>query len=33
MLSIEHPVVDVIGDRRKVQDCKEQFCIGNIGKT
>ena len=27
MLSIEHPVVDVIGDGRKVQDCKEQYCI------
>ena len=23
-----HPVVDVIGDRSKVQCCKEQYCIG-----
>ena len=23
-----YPVVDVIGDRRKVQCCKEQYCIG-----
>ena len=23
-----YPVVDVIGDGRKVQDCKEQDCIG-----
>ena len=24
----QHPVVDVTGDRRKVQCCKEQYCIG-----
>ena len=24
----EHPVVDVTGDRSKVQCCKEQYCIG-----
>ena len=24
----KHPVVDVIGDRGKVQCCKEQYCIG-----
>ena len=24
----QHPVVDVTGDRSKVQCCKEQFCIG-----
>ena len=24
----KHPVVDVIGDRSKVQCCKEQYCIG-----
>ena len=24
----QHPVVDVTGDRRKVQYCKEQYCIG-----
>ena len=24
----QHPVVDVIGDRRKVRCCKEQYCIG-----
>ena len=23
------PVVDVTGDRSKVQCCKEQYCIGN----
>ena len=23
-----HPVVDVTGDRSKVQCCKEQYCIG-----
>ena len=23
----QHPVVDVAGDRRKVQGCKEQYCI------
>ena len=23
-----HPVVDVTGDRSKVQSCKEQYCIG-----
>ena len=25
----KHPVVDVTGDRSKVQCCKEQYCIGN----
>ena len=25
----QHPVVDVTGDRSKVQYCKEQYCIGN----
>ena len=24
----QHPVVDVTGDRSKVQGCKEQYCIG-----
>ena len=24
----QYPVVDVTGDRRKVQGCKEQYCIG-----
>ena len=24
----QHPVVDVTGDRSKVQRCKEQYCIG-----
>ena len=24
----QHPVVDVAGDRSKVQFCKEQYCIG-----
>ena len=24
----QHPGVDVTGDRRKVQCCKEQYCIG-----
>ena len=24
----EYPVVDVTGDRSKVQCCKEQYCIG-----
>ena len=24
----QHPVADVIGDRSKVQCCKEQYCIG-----
>ena len=24
----QYPVVDVTGDRRKVQCCKEQYCIG-----
>ena len=24
----QHPVVDEIGDRSKVQCCKEQYCIG-----
>ena len=23
----QHPVVDVTGDRSKVQSCKEQYCI------
>ena len=29
----QHPVVDVTGDRSKVQRCKEQYCIGtwNVG--
>ena len=25
----QHPVVDVTGDRGKVQCCKEQYCMGN----
>ena len=25
----QHPAVDVTGDRREVQCCKEQYCIGN----
>ena len=25
---IQHPAVDVTGDRSKVQCCKEQYCIG-----
>ena len=25
----QHPVVDVTGDRSKVQCCKEQYCIGS----
>ena len=25
----KHPIVDVTGDRSKVQCCKEQYCIGN----
>ena len=25
---IQYPVVDVTGDRSKVQCCKEQYCIG-----
>ena len=25
----QHPVVDVTGNRSKVQCCKEQYCIGN----
>ena len=25
----QYPVVDVTGDRSKVQCCKEQYCIGN----
>ena len=31
----QHPVVDVTGDRSKVQCCKEQYCIGtwNVGST
>ena len=24
----QYPLVDVIGDRSKVQCCKEQYCIG-----
>ena len=24
----QHPVVDVTGDRSRVQCCKEQYCIG-----
>ena len=24
----QHPIVDVTGDGRKVQCCKEQYCIG-----
>ena len=24
----QHPVVDVTGDRSKVQCCKEEYCIG-----
>ena len=24
----QHPVVDVTGDRTKVQCCKEQYCVG-----
>ena len=24
----QHPVLDVTGDRSKVQCCKEQYCIG-----
>ena len=35
----QHPVVDVTGDRSKIQCCKEQYCIGtwnvmsmNLGK-
>ena len=24
----QHPIVDVIGDRSKVQCCKEQYCRG-----
>ena len=24
----QHPVVDVTGDRSKVQCCKQQYCIG-----
>ena len=29
----QHPVVDVTGDRSKVQSCKEKYCIGtwNVG--
>ena len=31
----QHPVVDVTGDRSKVQCCKEQYCIGtwNVKST
>ena len=25
----QHPVVNVTGDRSKVQCCKEQYCIGS----
>ena len=25
----QYPVVDMTGDRSKVQYCKEQYCIGN----
>ena len=25
----QHPIVDVTGDRSKVQCCKEQYCIGS----
>jgi len=26
----QHPVVDVTGDRHKVQCCKKQYCIGTL---
>ena len=26
----QHPVVDVTGDRCKVQCCKQQYCIGTL---
>ena len=31
----QYPVVDVTGDRSKIQCCKEQYCIGtwNIRST
>ena len=31
----QHPVMDVTGDRSKVQCCKEQYCIGtwNVKST
>ena len=36
----QHPVVDVMGNRSKVQCCKEQYCLGtwnvrfmNLGKS
>ena len=31
----QHPAVDVIGDRSKVQYCKEQYCMGtwNVRST
>ena len=31
----QHPVVDVTGDRSKVQWCKEQYCLGtwNVRST
>ena len=31
----QHPVVDVTGDRSKIQYCKEQYCIGtwNVRST
>ena len=31
----QYPVVDVTGDRNKIQCCKEQYCIGtwNVGST
>ena len=28
VISIQHSVVDVTGDGRKVQCCEEQYCIG-----
>ena len=27
----QHPLVDVTGDRSKVQYCEEQYCIGTLG--
>ena len=29
----QYPVVDVTGDRSKVQYCKEQYCIGTWNKS
>ena len=29
----QHPVVDVTGDRSKLQCCKEQYCIGTWNVT